>query len=194
MREQNQIQELSERLARMRVVTMNIFFNAAAPDHLRAETGKNHVSVISPNFIVFPPVVDTLEDGKLEDIRKIWLKSNAEKAMGAAPVFNEGITEKFERLLSEALSPTPAKSSVEDAFIRAAKYPVPSDYALVLPEEPKSLRREIIDALVPFRKTAESLFRLEQTLELPMRAVVIGHTRAASTDELKASIASPRLN
>lgn len=185
------IQNTLENLEKMRVVTLTIFVQAEASGQRKDETGLDFSSVVSPNHFTFPPVIDTLDTSDLETIRSVWLQANkrkkSESVLLAEGAGEESLEDKLGRLLGEAVRDSD-NENVQASFIQAAKYPVPSEYVVRLPEPPNPLRQEILETLVPFQESRAMLLRLENTLDLPLRTVMVGHTRAHRVDELKASI------
>lgn len=184
----SRVNKISQDLERMRTVTLQLFYQADATEEMRA-MGKQYSAVISPHYLSLPSVVDTLKTDKLECIRKIWLDKVRHPDNGTpVPLIDKDETAemKFMRLLEAATKPSPA--TLDETFIRAAKYPVPSQYAIALPLQPADLRLEIIDTLVPFTESCALLKRLEATLELPLRAVKVAHGRTHAPEELRRSI------
>lgn len=148
----------------------------------------DHEDIISPNTLSFPSITDQIDKKCMPAIRELWLKSLAQNETdisGKILDAEESLDNKFENLLSRALHPQTRE--INEVFIRAAAYPVPSIYAIRLPLRPKELRLEILNLLVPFEKTRDMLLRLEKILEAPMRALQIGHTAINDVSALRAS-------
>ncbi len=145
----------------------------------------DHDGIISPNQFAFPSKTDEIDTKSVDIIRHVWLDALAHPkedigVIGAKPKTTEDI-------LSEALK-SPANLKIDEAFIRAAAYPVPQSYRIDLPVGPKDLRLEILNGLIPFRETRAMFMRLETELLSPIRALQIGHVAVNALEEIKASV------
>lgn len=176
-----------ESLDLFRHVTVTLFFACEASPKRKEETGLEYSNLISENFVVMPPTVDTLDTTDLSLFRKLWLQSidrgAEEDKLIAKP-------ETTEEIFAHLLEQTQARHSKEmlAGFVSAAKYPVPSEYSVKLPELGASFRKEVIGSLIPFINTRQMMLRLEDNLDLPMRSINIGHAAIGSIDTLKATI------
>lgn len=180
------VQKTIQNLDLMRHVSVTIYVAHAASAKRQEEDGLSHSNVISENFIAMPSKIDIMDTSGLKLIREMWKRSVARQADDQPVLHNkdETVEEKFARLLTQT---TTSKENMM-AMIDAAKYPVPNEFSVILPQEARPIRKEIISLLVPFQQTREMLLRLEDNLELPMRHVSIMHSRAHAVDELKATI------
>lgn len=148
----------------------------------------DHNEIISPNIIAFSPITDMIDSKCMGTMRQLWLNAlSRDDHDDGTKILDAGvsITDRFEKMLTEAMSPQ--DRAITSQFVKAAAYPVPAAYAVKLPLKPNDLRLEILNALVPFKKTREMLLRLEKTLDAPMRALQIGHTPINDVVALRAS-------
>ena len=163
----------------MREVT--VIMHYAIPDH--KVTGE----LISPFYFTFPSKTDVVDSKEIETLRKFWRDALTRRHPEAdTTIKNKPLEEKLRDIMAAAIRPA-QEMTTEEALVVAAKYPIPSEYVVVLPPKGKSLRQEIIETLVPFRDTRAMLLRLENNLESPMRVLQIGHTSVSSTEELRAA-------
>lgn len=176
-----------ENLDLIRHVTVTLFFAREASTQRKEETGMEHSNLISDNFVVMPPTVDTLDTTDMALFRKLWLQSiergQDEDKLIAKPETTEEI---FVHLLEQAASCHSRK--MEASLVSAAKYPVPSEYSVKLPDLGAAFRKEVIGSLIPFINTRQLMLRLEDNLDLPIRSINIGHSAIGSIDTLKATI------
>ncbi len=148
----------------------------------------DHENIISPNTVAFPSITDFIDKRNMQTMRQLWLNALSRHNEGLSEKIidaDTSIGDKFERMLTKALSPR--ELDLGTSFVKAAEYPVPSAYVVKLPVYPKDLRIEILNTLVPFEKTREMLLRLEKVLDAPMRALQIGHTPINNVEALRAS-------
>ncbi|PZO86114.1 MAG: hypothetical protein DI626_06895 [Micavibrio aeruginosavorus] len=170
-------QEVAEVLNSMREVSVIMHYGV-----------HDHNDIISPNTVSFPSITDMIDKSCMKTMRQLWLDALSRgKNDDEGKILDAGtsIADKFEKMLTEAISPR--EKDMTSQFVKAAAYPVPSAYAVKLPLHSKDLRLEIINTLVPFQKTREMLLRLEKTLEAPMRALQIGHSPINDVEALRAS-------
>ena len=141
----------------------------------------DHEDIISPNSLSLPSITDTIDVRSLETMRSLWLKAASKEEVKPVDI-QESTLNKFERLLAQAM--VSVFQSSKEHFIRAAAYPVPSEYMVLLPVR-SNMRAEIIGNLVPFEKTRDMLLSLEEKLESPMRILQIGHVPVNGGEKLK---------
>lgn len=180
------VERTIQNLDRMRYVNVTIYYAGDASPQRREKTGVSYSNVLSENFIALPAKVDTLDTSGLDMMRDLWRRAVERQQEGSEILHRaqETAVETFARLLQQEAA---SKNALLD-FIAAAKYPVPSEFFVILPEEARSVRKDIIGALVPFEQTRQMLLRLEDTLDLPMRHLAISHTRTNRVDELRATL------
>lgn len=177
----------AENLDLFRHVTVTMFFAREASQKRKEETGKDHSNLIHENFVLIPPVVDTLDITDISLFRKLWLQSIERQPDQDKLIAQQETTEDiFVRLLEQA-GANHSKTMMM-SFVAAARYPVPSEYSIRLPDMESSLRKEIIGTLIPFIETRKRMLRLEDKLDLPMRSINIGHTAIGAVDTLQATI------
>ena len=63
------------------------------------------------------------------------------------------------------------------ALIQNARFPIPPDYTIALPQTGKLERQQIMESLVPFRDTLAMLKRMEATFDLPIATVRMSSQR-----------------
>ncbi len=158
-----------------------------------------HPQIICENNVVFSPKTDEIDTECLPTIRKAWLESISRQSAGEALFFSDRDSpERMKEKIAAALEDLDEqKLTMDEAFINAARYPVPSEYAVNLPIGSAGLRRKILESLVPFHQTRAMLLKLEDELELPMRCLHVMHVPVNPVTQLRASVGttgSPLLN
>lgn len=176
-----------ESLDLFRHVTVTLFFACEASSKRKEETGLEHSNLISENFIVMPPTVDTLDTTDLPLFRKLWLESIERQPDEDKLIAKPETTEEIFIHLLDRTQAHHSKTMLEH-FVASAKYPVPSEYSVKLPDLEASFRKEVIGSLIPFIQTRKMMLRLEDSLDLPIRSINIGHSAIGSVDALKATI------
>lgn len=176
-----------ENLDLFRHVSVTIFYAREASQKRKEETGKEHSNLISENFVVMPPIVDTLDTTDLPLFRKLWLESIERQPDEDKLIATPETTEEIFVHLLERAQAHHSKKMLEH-FVASAKYPVPSEYSVKLPDLEASFRKEVIGSLIPFVQTRKMMLRLEDSLDLPIRSINIGHSAIGSIDTLKATI------
>ncbi len=175
------VQDKAREMQMMREVTVIMRYGV---DHYPA--------IIAETPIIFSPKTDKLDDRSFETIRKAWGFAMTRRKTEEPLITGKSLSERLEDLLVEAFKPSEKKAGMEQHFIDAAKYPVPSEYEVHLPLGSQSLRKRILESLVPFHETRSMLLRLERDLELPMRHLQIMHVPVNSLAELQASARASR--
>lgn len=174
----NAVSEVQKNLEAMREVTVIMHY---AID--------GYPAMINSNKLCLPARTDTIDPKSLDTMRHVWLDALARPQIEFHPSALKPKRDKtLEDILADALKSVTEDAEVQASFVKASRLPVPSEYAVMLPLVGPAMRKEILTCLVPFQETRAMLLRLEDTLELPMRCLEIGHTPVNSVTELQASI------
>lgn len=140
-----------------------------SPESFNLNTPLAITEVINPNFITLTPQTDLVDEDNLETLRKAWeaqiLMPHAVSTTHDNPDSETLVKRAFSKISSEM-----GDASLV-ALVQEARFPIPPDYTIALPQTGGLKRQKIIEGLVPFRGTLEMLKRMEENFDLPIATI-----------------------